>query len=54
MVDVSSFTLIHPFSLSLLTVTGLDVDLACAIIFIVCIFYTAAVRKGVQAGRNIL
>ena len=39
---VSSFTLRTFFFPS---VTGMDVDLACAIIFIVCIFYTAAVRE---------
>ena len=30
-----------PMSLLMNTVTGFDVDLACGIIFIVCIFYTA-------------
>ena len=28
-----------------LSVTGIDVDVACVIIFIVCIFYTAAVSE---------
>ena len=38
--NVSSFTRI-----TFPAVTGIDVDWACVIIFIVCIFYTAAVRE---------
>ena len=32
-------------TISSLSVTGIDVDVACVIIFIVCIFYTAAVSE---------
>ena len=35
-----------------LSVTGIDVDVACVIIFIVCIFYTAAVRERTNGKRG--